>query len=81
MLAVGTLGFPYIGALQANERIDAVKSDQSTVAAAPGLLDEKGELTVTEDRTIYEVILYPAINDKALDAKTDALPAGAGEQV
>jgi MFS family permease len=81
MLAVGTLGFPYIGALQANERIDAVKSDQSIVAAAPGLLDEKGELTVTEDRTIYEVIPYPAINDKALDAKLDALPAGAGEQV
>lgn len=73
MLAVGTLGFPYIGALQAHQRIQAVKGDTHIVEQVPGLVQD-GSLTVTEDRSIYEVIKYPAINDKTLAARLEAVP-------
>ena len=54
MLAVGTLGFPYIGTLQANKEINAVASYE-VAKGSPGLVKD-GKLTVVEDKTIYEII-------------------------
>jgi hypothetical protein len=69
MLSVGVLGFPYIGALQADKKIDAIEA--SPVAQqAPGLVIN-GQLTpeVLDEKRIYEVIPYKVVNDGRLDAK------------
>lgn len=68
MLAVGTLGFPYIGTLQAAKEIEAVAESAEITELVPGLLDSEGNLTVLEDKTIYEVIPYQAISDDKLNA-------------
>lgn len=67
MLAVGVLGFPYIGTLQADKAIEAVKGNEAIVAAAPALVKD-GELTVTTAKTIYEIIEYDTIDGTKLDA-------------
>jgi MFS family permease len=73
MLAVGVLGFPYIGALQADKKIDAIAAT-SAAAQVPGLV-VNGELTpdVLDKRHIYEVIPYKVVNDERLAAKTAVL--------
>jgi MFS family permease len=75
MLAVGVLGFPYIGALQANKKIDMIAATPAA-QAAPDLVIN-GELTpaVLDKKHIYEVIPYKVVNDKRLDEKTAALNA------
>jgi hypothetical protein len=73
MLSVGVLGFPYIGALQADKKIDAIEA--STAAqAAPGLV-VNGHLTpaVLDEKRIYEVIPYKVVNDAKLAAATAPL--------
>lgn len=80
MLAVGTLGAPYIGALQADQRIAAIANDEQITSAVPGLV-VGGELTVTERRSIYEVIHYPGISEAALAAKLEALTEAERERV
>jgi MFS family permease len=72
MLTVGTLGFPFIGALQAGKQIDAV-AESKVATEIPGLV-ENGELTATERRSIYEVIHYEVVDQAALDAKLSELP-------
>jgi MFS family permease len=70
MLAVGVLGFPYIGALQADKQIESlVTSDTSK--NVPNLLVD-GDLTVLESKKIYEIIVYQAINDTQLTELTTA---------
>ena len=64
MLAVGTLGFPYIGALQADKQIKAVVASEAA-QQVPGLVNG-GELTAVTDKVIYEVISYTAIDDAKL---------------
>ncbi|MDA7924977.1 hypothetical protein N9B60_06210, partial [Mariniblastus sp.] len=54
MLAVGTLGFPYIGALQADKEIQAVKP----------LVESVQEDQILTDKKIYEIIPYQVL-DKA----------------
>ena len=66
MLAVGTLGFPYIGSLQEPRQIAAVESSE-VAKKVDGLVDD-GKLTVVEDKVIYEVIRYPRISDDKLKA-------------
>jgi MFS family permease len=73
MLAVGTLGFPYIGALQAAKQIAAVESHAGIVQAAPALVED-GKLAVLEDRSIYEIISYRAISETKLAAALESLP-------
>lgn len=80
MLAVGTLGFPFIGALQANQRIEAIASDEQITAAVPGLV-ENGESTVKKQEKIYEVIPYQVVDDARLDTLLAPLPAGEQESV
>jgi hypothetical protein len=80
MLAVGTLGAPYIGALQADQRIEAIAGDEQLSGAVPGLV-EGGELTVTEQRDIYEIIHYPGISEEALAGRLAALEPSRREEV
>ena len=79
MLAVGTLGFPYIGALQAGKQIAAVASSEEIKKQIPDIKDDKGDLTVLEDRTIYEIIRYQAISDDKVKALIKELPEGEQE--
>lgn len=65
MLAVGTLGFPYIGALQDGKQIEAISGNEAIVAQAPSLKD--GNFTTS--KSIYEVIKYDAVDDAALNAR------------
>ena len=64
MLAVGTLGFPYIGALQAEKAIEAVEATESATTA--GLVKDGAinEELLTKKR-IYEVIEYKILNGNA----------------
>jgi MFS family permease len=72
MLSVGTLGFPFIGALQEGKQIKAVASSE-VAAQVPGLV-QNGDLTVTKSKAIYELIQYPAIDMAALDEVLAPLP-------
>jgi len=73
MLAVGVLGFPFIGALQSDRAIDAVESDEQIVAAAPALVED-GELTATKQKSIYMIIKYDTIDDDKVQAAIEPLP-------
>jgi MFS family permease len=80
MLAVGVLGFPYIGTLQADKSIQALTEDAEVTSALPGLVKD-GKLTVIEDKNIYEIISYQAISDKKVDELLKTLPEGKRKEV
>ena len=84
MLAVGTLGFPYIGALQVKTENIALLGDEAIQQKVPGLVED-GQLMVLEDRVIYEVIPYQAISTTALNGLIGKLPddqqAAVGEEI
>ena len=65
MLAVGVLGFPLIGAIQANKEISEVAK-----TATPGLV-ENGEVATDakEGKSIYSIINYEVLSDTAVDEK------------
>jgi hypothetical protein len=79
MIAVGTLGFPFIGALQSNLENRAVL--QAPVSKElPGLVvsDPKTgaeKLSVLEDKKIYEIIHYQKFDNEKLAALMKDLPA------
>ena len=62
MLAVGTLGFPYIGALQDGKEIESITENEAIVAKAPSL--KQGDFTTS--KSIYEVIKYDALDEATL---------------
>lgn len=66
MLAVGTLGFPYIGTLQTKNQQQALVTNAELAEKVPGLVKE-GQLQPLTEKTIYEVISYKTIDDKALE--------------
>jgi MFS family permease len=72
MLAVGTLGFPYIGTLQADKQIAAVVSSDAA-KQVPGLV-EGGNLTTVAEKNIYEIINYKAIDEAKLAAAIKTAP-------
>lgn len=74
MLAVGTLGGPYIGSLQEASRIQAVAASDEINTALPELKKD-GKLTVLADRSIYQIIRYQAIDNKKLNELVAKLPA------
>ena len=80
MLAVGTLGFPYIGTLQADKAIQAVASNDEIVKTLPGLVKD-GQLTVVENKSIYEIIHYKAISDAKVNEVLKTLPENERDQV
>ncbi len=71
MLAVGTLGFPFIGSLQADKQIRAV-AENSVAREIPGLV-VGDTLTTIEKKSIYQIIQYDAIDDAALKEAINAL--------
>lgn len=79
MLAVGVLGFPYIGTLQAAKQIEAVVSSDAA-KEVPGLV-EGGKLTALQTKTIYGVITYDAVNDSKLNEMVATLPEATQAQV
>lgn len=80
MLAVGTLGMPYIGALQAGKEIEAVLADDMIVAEAPALVED-GKLTVLKDKDIYEIIHYQTISQEKVAEKLADLPVAMKDKV
>jgi MFS family permease len=79
MLAVGTLGMPYIGTLQADKAIHAV-TESDVAKAVPGLI-EGTSLTVAEDKDIYEILHYRAISDKKLEEALKTVPESRREEL
>jgi hypothetical protein len=79
MLAVGTLGFPYIGALQADKQITAVV-ESPAAEQVPGLISN-GQLTTVQNKSIYEIIHYTAIDEAKLNAAIEALPVEQQKEV
>jgi MFS family permease len=71
MLAVGVLGFPYIGALQADKEIDAV-ANTAAAKTVPGLVVD-GKLTTVTEKKIYDIIKYKSLDADSLAAQTAAL--------
>jgi MFS family permease len=81
MLAVGTLGSTFIGALQADKKIDAI-------AAAPAAKEVPGLVAgdtlndkVLERKSKYEIIHYKNLDDKALANEMKDLPKEKQEQI
>ncbi len=70
MLAVGTLGFPYIGALQAGKQIAAVETAPAAQQVT-GLV-ENGKLTTVTAKNIYEIIPYTTIDADQLQSALDS---------
>ncbi|QDT38082.1 MFS transporter [Stratiformator vulcanicus] len=65
MLAVGTLGFPYIGILQSDAQKSALVASEELNEALPGLV-ENDKLQPVTPKASYEVLKYTAIDDAAL---------------
>lgn len=74
MLAVGTLGFPYIGALQADKEIQAVQAS-AEAQTVPGLIANDSIATsALKEKSIYEIISYKTLNMTEVDAMVDKAP-------
>jgi MFS family permease len=73
MLAVGTLGFPYIGILQTRAQQAAIVENQELQSQVPGLVQD-GKIVPVTDKTIYEVLSYKTIDDAELKALIAQLP-------
>ena len=73
MLAVGVLGFPYIGTLQADKQIQAVVSSPAA-EQVPGLVED-GKLTAIETKMIYGVVSYSSVDDAKLKEMISTIPA------
>jgi len=71
MLACGTLGFPYIGAMQAQRQIAAVV-ESDVAQEVPGLVDD-GQLTAVAEKSIYEIINYSTVDEDKLNTSLDGL--------
>ena len=73
MLAVGVLGFPYIGTLQADKKIEAI-AETPAAQSVPGLVQgETLSAEVLEPKRVYEVIPYQTVNDAKLATATATL--------
>jgi len=82
MLAVGTLGTPFIGVLQAENAVDGVKNNKEIVEAVPAIIDEDGELAIKEGKTAYYGVLpYDTIVDDKIDVVLADLPEGEKAEV
>lgn len=80
MLAVGTLGFPYIGKLQVDKENSELAQDAEITSEIPALV-QGDQLTVLEDRDIYEVIHYQAISQTKLDEVVSQVPKSRRQEV
>lgn len=74
MLAVGTLGFPYIGILQAKAQQNAIVENADLGKKIPGLV-ENGKVQALKEKRIYEVLPFQVIDDEKVDELIAAAPA------
>ena len=81
MMAVGVLGFPFIGALQADKKIDMVAATPAAQAAPNLVINGHLSPSVLEEKRIYEVIPYQTLNDDKLNAATATLSADQKKQI
>ena len=65
MLAVGVLGFPYIGAIQNNKEISEVAKTEIAGLVVDGNVIEEA----TETKSIYQIIDYKVLSGDVVDAK------------
>lgn len=75
MLAVGVLGFPYIGSLQEKKAVVAV-GEVKEAAAVPGLIVD-GKVApkyVTQKDIYYKTIKYPSLNGEEITALIKTAP-------
>lgn len=74
MLAVGVLGFPFIGTLKEAKKIDAIAATPAA-QTVPGLVNN-GKLsdTVLGEKKAIQVIPYSVVDDTKLAAATATLP-------
>jgi len=79
MLAVGVLGFPYIGKLQEDVANKKLAANAEIAEAIPGLI-ENGEVTALEDKKLYEIINYKAVSSEKLDGLIAKLPEAKQEE-
>jgi len=73
MLAVGTLGFPYIGILQTKSEQAAIIANEEVNSQIPGLV-ENGEIQPLVEKKIYEVLPYKDIDREQVDEMLATLP-------
>ena len=67
MLAVGTLGFPYIGALQAEKEIQAVSPYVASI-------DGGNEASILTEKSIYEIIKYQTLDMEKVNERVKQAP-------
>ena len=77
MLAVGVLGFPLIGALQANKEISEVSKVDAPGLVANGALVEDA----TEAKSIYQIIPYSVLSEEVVKEKLANANEGTKEAV
>jgi len=80
MLAVGTIGFPYIGVLQTKSEQAAIVENAEIQKEIPGLVAD-GKVVPVMDKSIYEVLKYKSIDEKQLGELIEKLPAAEQEHV
>jgi MFS family permease len=73
MLAVGTIGFPFIGVLQTNANQDALAKSPAIVETLPSLVKD-GKFTAVQDKSIYEILDYQAVDDAKIASTIATLP-------
>jgi MFS family permease len=72
MLAVGVLGFPYLGVLQTQTHQASLVKSAEVAAAVPGIVKD-GALQVLSSKNIYEVLQYDAVDGEKVKALTASL--------
>lgn len=74
MLAVGVLGFPYIGTLQADKKIDAIAGTAAAKSVPTLVQNDTLSDKVLDTKRVYEIIPYKTVNDDKLKVATAVLP-------
>jgi MFS family permease len=72
MLAVGVLGFPYLGVLQTKTQNEAITKSAEIAAAVPGIVKD-GTIQVLSKKSIYEVLEYDAVDADKVKVLTATL--------
>lgn len=70
MLAVGVLGFPYIGKLKDDKQTQSITSNQEIVSVAPDLV-AGGKPTFLDTKSLYDILSYETVSEKKLSAVVD----------
>jgi hypothetical protein len=81
MLAVGVLGFPYIGTLKADKEIDAVAATAAAKSVPALVQGDSLSPNVLDEKRAYQIVPYKTINAEKLAAATAALPEAQQKEI